>query len=366
VVCEPDRREAPRAVPRAAAGSTLVVSLTGEAAARALELTRGDGGTAFLSASPVRTGQTAPGPAAGSSRGPTYALAPKPDLAAAGTAVTARPGRAWALVSGTSVAAARVGAAAVDLHRRLPQAPPAELAGRLVGTARARGPLVAAGAGTVAVSDAARAPAWAEPPAIGLRRVSGRGGLARGRTFVRRPGGATGHLPASAEVDQAGVLAVVRTSGAAGYEVELRGAPQLPRAVSGRLRLRGISPAITIPFILAAEAPRPRLGPLRLTGRRGRRGVRFALGAARRGPEGVRVEPVGSLVLELQRGAGTRVRELTPPGGSIDLLPGEYAFALTREDLSSLPAGSYRFVAWARGPSGGRAVKRRSLAFAAP
>jgi hypothetical protein len=89
-------------------------------------------------------------------------------------------------------------------------------------------------------------------------------------------------------------------------------------------------------------------------------GVRFTAGSLERGPRGGSVIPVGNLVLTL---TGPGRRELTPPGGARDLLPGEYAYTLTDEIKSSLPAGTYRFVARARGSAGGPAVVRRSSTF---
>jgi hypothetical protein len=364
VLCEPDGRRPVHALPRGAAGGTLVVSLTGPAARRALELTRVDGATAFLSAPEPRRTSSRPGPASTSSRGPTYMLRPKPELAGPGTALAPRPVQGWSLVSGTSVAAARVGASALNLHRRLPGAPPAELTGRLVGTARPHGgELSAAGAGTPAVDHAAAASVWAEPPLMTLRRGRTAGEPARGRVVLRGPGAATPGLRPVVRADQPGVRASAVVARAESVIVELRGDRALRGAVTGHVRLGGIEPPVTVPFLLPAPAPHPRLGPLRLTGGGGRRGVRFVVGAARRGPGGMRVEPVGSLELVLQRADGTRVRELTPAGGSSDLLPGEYAFALSREDLAALAPGSYRFFARAVGPAGGSAVTSRSLAF---
>ena len=66
------------------------------------------------------------------------------------------------------------------------------------------------------------------------------------------------------------------------------------------------------------------------------------------------------LVLTL---AGPTRRELTPPGGARDLLPGEYAYTLTGEIKSQLQKGVYRFVLRAEGTAGGRALVRRSRSF---
>jgi hypothetical protein len=89
-------------------------------------------------------------------------------------------------------------------------------------------------------------------------------------------------------------------------------------------------------------------------------GVRFTAGSIKRGDQGTSVVPVGNLVLTL---TGPGRRELTPPGGARDLLPGEYAYTLTDEIKSALPPGRYRFVARARGTAGGKVVERRSASF---
>jgi hypothetical protein len=411
VVCDPGSGAVLRALPRGAAGATAVVGLRGEAARRALELTREDGARAYLSAPEPRRREGSAEPSW--SQGPSYALAPKPDLAHDGVAEAARPGGGRALVTGTSVAAARVAAAAVALHRRYPTAEPEELAARLVGSARPAGPLLAAGAGIPDPARAAALPVHARPHLLALRRT-GRA-LAAGRIVLRGPealraargarveleggraaararraepgGGRTTARARRAELDAGSAArgrraqldagsatlgnggATVRLEAHPGgrgdravLEVELRGGRDLgPRPRTGAVRLG----RLRIPLLLPPRPPPVRLGALRLTREDDRRGVRFELGAARRGPEGVRVEPVGRLVLELRSVAGARVRQLTPPGGARDLLPGEYAYALARDDLAALPPGRYVFHARARGPAGGAQAERRSEPFSA-
>ena len=70
--------------------------------------------------------------------------------------------------------------------------------------------------------------------------------------------------------------------------------------------------------------------------------------------------PIGNLVLTL---SGPSRRELTPPGGARDLLPGEYAYTLTDEIRSQLQPGVYRFELRARGTAGGKVVTKRSRRF---
>ena len=55
--------------------------------------------------------------------------------------------------------------------------------------------------------------------------------------------------------------------------------------------------------------------------------------------------------------------ELTPQGGALDLLPGEYAYTLTKSARAGLAKGSYSFVARARGPAGGPELVRKSPSF---
>jgi hypothetical protein len=60
---------------------------------------------------------------------------------------------------------------------------------------------------------------------------------------------------------------------------------------------------------------------------------------------------------------GAVVRELTPQGGARDLLPGEYAYTLTKDVKSILTHGSYRFRATAHGTAGGPPTVRTSPSF---
>jgi hypothetical protein len=364
VVCDPSGRARLLPLPRGAAGGMPVVGLSGRAARKALELTRRDGARARLSRPEAR--QLEDGGST-SSHGPTYELEPEPDVSLGGVAETARPGGGRALVAGTSVAAAHAAAAAAGLHRRVPGASPAELASRLVSSARPGGPLLERGAGPPDLARAAAARAWADPPLVALRRVGPR--LARARVTLHGPGAAAAARGARLRVEGLASRAprARRRGGAVVLEAEFsaRGA-RLPALATGHLRLGGPEPRPTVPLLLPPEPPPARLGPLRLTRQDGRRGVSFAAGLASRGSGGARVEPVGRLVLTLVGEAGERVRELTPPGGARDLLPGEYAYALSREEMAALPSGRYRFEARARGTAGGREATGRSPAFSVP
>lgn len=228
-----------------------VYGLSGEAATRALELTRESGGILFASRAKPARDERKPASSPASARGLTYGRLHKPDTVAHGTARVA-----GAFVSGTGVAAARVGARGAEIAMRRPGLAPEQIADQLVG-----------------------ARPWPAP-------------------------------------------------------------------------------------VLRLDLPAPRLGAVTLVREGGEvTGVRFSAGAVRRDGRALAVEPVGRLVLELDPERGGGGRELTPPGGARDLLPGEYAYTLTGSILDELPAGRYRFTIRARGPAGGRQVLRRSDSF---
>ncbi|MEA2422733.1 MAG: hypothetical protein QOF55_1832, partial [Thermoleophilaceae bacterium] len=368
IVCEPDSGRPLTAIPGGAPGIP-VIGLRGSAAMHALDLTPRDGGLAFISAPRARA---APGPvaaAATSSRGPTYALAPKPDLAAPGTAALG-----GTVVAGTSVAAARVAAAAVRLHADRPAERPDDLIAALVGTARPVGPPLAAGAGRVELAQAMRAAVLIEPGTLALPRQEAATPFTVSKTFVVHntysatehmsltvsvPGLAATVTPATLDLARNGRQAVTLSVTAAG-----RG--HAPGWVGGRLTARGSGITVSAPIGLpVGPVPPARLGPLALAASGGRTdGVRFTAGAVTT-RAGVRsVEPLGNLRLELVDASGNVVRELTPAGGAPDLLPGEYAYTLTRSARSGLAGGSYSFVAHGRAPAGGPEVTRKSPSFA--
>jgi hypothetical protein len=122
---------------------------------------------------------------------------------------------------------------------------------------------------------------------------------------------------------------------------------------------------VSSPIGLSLGPPPPaRLGSLALVASGGRTdGVRFTAGSLTESG-GVRsVEPLGNLRLQLVDASGRIARELTPPGGAPDLLPGEYEYTLTKSARQGLGRGSYRFVARGRGPAGGPELERMSPGF---
>lgn len=359
VVCEPDPARPLPALP-AGGPAPPVIGLRGEAARRALELTPRDGGLAFLSASEPTKDAAQPAPGRSSSRGPTYALAPKPDLVAGGTAAVDGE-----LVAGTSVAAARVAAAAARLRAAKPAADPAEIAARLVETATPAGPALAAGAGRLDLARAAAATVVAEPRALALpRRAAGAAFASSATVTVRNAGGAPATLAPSASLPgTTASVAPARLTLAPGAARTLTvraaagGSGRQPGYLTGTLRIGSARARLAL---AVGQPPPARLSALALQGE----GVRFTAGALTRRGEAVAVAPLGDLTLRILDASGAVVRELTPHGGARDLLPGEYAYTLTSEARSALARGRrYRFRATARGPSGGGAVVRTSPPF---
>lgn len=362
VICDPSGTRL-RGVPRAAAGDLPVLGLTGDAATRALELTEEGEALAFVSLPEEGEGEGPARPAPASSEGPTYDLAPKPDLLAGGTATAPLAGGGEGFAAGTSMAAAHVAAAAARVSRARPGWTPRQVAAALVGTAAPLG-----AAGTAAPARAAAAPVLASPHTLSVpRRPAGRPVRAVVRLTVENPTRAPqrvtlrGELPAGLAVRAA--PRELRLSPGASRRVTVRVgsvAPVRPGFHRGAVRLSSGGRDVRVPLAVAVGPPAPApLGPLELVREDGRvRGVRFSAGGVRRSGEARAVLPLGRLTLTLVRG-GEVVRELTPPGGAADLLPGEYAYTLTGATLRELAPGAYRFVARARGPGGGAA---RSLA----
>jgi hypothetical protein len=159
-------------------------------------------------------------------------------------------------------------------------------------------------------------------------------------------------------------LRVARTTVgiAAGSERRVRiGTPRDARPGVRTMAVRAGATRLRVAAFVPGPAPAALLGAPRLVREDGRvEGVRFTAGRVGRREGRPAVEPIGMLVLRL---TGPEQRDLTPPGGSRDLLPGEYAYTLTDEVLGGLPDGRYRFVVRARGPAGGRLVTRRSESF---
>ena len=379
IVCDPGGKRL-RGVPRGASGNIPVVGLSGDAARRALELTREGEALAFVSAAEASDGDGDARIAPASSEGPTYELARKPDLLATGTASAPVAGGGDGLAAGTSVAAARVAAEAARLARARPGWTPRQLAAALVGTAER--PALDGGGGSrgsvpgvPAAERAGAAPVLAAPHVLSLPRRPGDGSFtASARLTLHNPTGRAqeieldGELPGGVRVETrpGRVLLGPGTTRRVTVRVSSTGR-RAAGFLAGELELRaGGAEPVHVPLALPVGPPPPApVGSLELVRRDGRvRGVRFTAGRVGRAGDARAVLPLGRLTLRLTRAGGETVRELTPPGGAADLLPGEYAYTLTGATLRELTAGTYRFVARARGPGAGAArTLRRSALF---
>ena len=134
-----------------------------------------------------------------------------------------------------------------------------------------------------------------------------------------------------------------------------------PGYLTGTLKLGSATARLALPVGPPPPAP---LSDLTLVERGGRTtGVRFGAGAVRPAGTAREVQPLGSLTLQVLDAGGEVVRDLTPRGGARDVLPGEYAYTLTKEAMEALEAGPFRFRATARGPAGGDEVVRTSPSF---
>jgi hypothetical protein len=360
-------------MPGGAGAGIPVIGLRGDAAARALELTPRDGGVAYLSAPEPRAGGGRTVPAASSSRGPTYALAPKPDLAAPGTATVSIGGRSQQVVAGTSVAAAHAAAVAALLHERHPSAKPDDLAAALVGTARPLGPPLWTGAGELRPTAALAAGPVIEPATLALPRQASHRAFTVSRALtVANLGAATANVKLavripglSATVTPATLTVTPRARVRITLTVTAAGGGRPAGFAAGRITATGagapVASAIGLPVGPAPPAP---LGPLTLVSSGGRtRGVRFTAGALTIRGGARSVVPLGNVRLQLVDPSGRVARELTPIGGSPDLLPGEYAYTLTNTVRRGLSKGAYTFVARGRGTAGGPEVTRKSPSF---
>ena len=276
-----------------------------------------------------------------SSHGPTYSLGPKPDLAIGGGASTTT-GTAW----GTAIAAARVAGVAAALRSERPRFTAQEAAAALVGTAAPRGDPQGAGGGDPLLQAARATPIVALPAQVAIRPNETVGIRVASFTPVPqqlKPGSPNGLR--------------IRVSGSPGHQTVFVSAKAGAKG-QGRIDLGPIA----VPYqVIDQQPPPPPLGRPEVILRAGKPdGVRFTAGSLERGDKGTSVIPVGNLILTL---SGPTNRELTPPGGARDLLPGEYAYTLTDEIKSQLTPGVYRFQLRARGTAGGEVVAKQSRRF---
>ncbi len=360
VVCDPDGGEGLAPLPAGVAPAIPVIGVGGQSARTLLAAASRRGAMAWVSA--PGSGARATRTARYSSHGPTYTLAPKPDLVADGTALVARRNGQADFESGTSIAAARVAAAAAVLHSRRPALRPAALASALMGTARPAGTVLANGVGRAEPTTAARVGLVPESAALAFPpQRPGATWIAHLDLVVAntRRAPAVAHLTASS--DDRVHLAVfpdqflMAGKSTARVIVTVSGAAGIPAYAMGRVGIRGPRDQVTVPVAIPVETPpRPIVGALRLVRRAGRvAGVTFAAGSVRRGRTGIAVQAIRSLTLALVDSRGATVRELTPVGGAPDVLPGEYSYRLPSDTAHSLHGRGYRFRVIATGTAGG-------------
>ena len=322
-------------LPAMAAGraATPVIGVTGDAAN---ELLKAKPGTDIAFADTER-GLTSDAPPSAkispnTSQGPTAGGLPKPDLAAAGSALTVGAGGKPVVAGGSAVAAARVAAIAAELSQKRPDLSPAQLRATLIAAGKpAQLPPDRTGAG--AASDAFGAITANPPTAVSGALFPVKVNLSTttsGEAAFTTTGGATAQPPSASLV--------------AGTPTTVNVRLPKPGTVFGRLEVRqGNATTASVPWLVRPDTVEPvAVGALKVSG--GRR-VRFTLGSFKRG-EQTEIQVAERLVLDLVDAKGKILRSLTVKGGARDLMPAEYAYAVPR---ASLPSGSYAFRvrAWA-------------------
>jgi hypothetical protein len=309
--------------------------------------------------------------AAFSSRGPS-AAGPKPDLVAPGVALVA-PDAApsgsdarYAAVTGTSAAAAvAAGAAALVLDSR-PGLDPAALAGILVGSASPLAqdvaePVTAAGAGLVDAVAASAAGLVVEPATLALGRGPAEGWHAERTIRVRNVAGRSLELSLGVVTDaDAGITVSFAADPATatvkpGKSVEIRlvvsavGTALGGETVSGALvvQAEGVAPA-RVPWAVTLGGETPALvsdATLSRTAfapsKRAGAVLTFRAGAASEGVDGVSIDAVGLLTVDVARRDG---KPLGVVARLRDLLPGRYGIRITGRDADGKPLAPGRYL----------------------
>jgi hypothetical protein len=262
-------------------------------------------------------------------------------------------------------AAVATGAAALVLDLR-PELGPAALAGVLVGSARpldptASEPVTAAGAGLVDPAAAASAGLAVEPSTVSFGRASGSRWRAERTILVRNVSGRSLRLslgvttdpgsgipltfaadPATATVDPGATVAVRIVVSTAAEDAE-------PATVSGAFVVQadGVAPArvpwavamggAAVPLVSEAALSRPAFAPSRREGTV----LTFRAGAASERADGVSIDAVGLLDVELETARGRSLGVVTRLR---DLLPGTYGVRITGRGPSGRPLRPGRYV----------------------
>jgi hypothetical protein len=347
-----------RPLPAMAAGRAAapVVGVTGDAAKRLLSVKPGTS-IAFgdVERSP-RGEEPSPHASPYTSEGPSAGGLAKPDVAAAGSALTVTAGGATAVAGGSAIAAARVAAAAARLFRAHPELSPAQLRAQIIAAADpADLPPERTGGGALRPPESA-AKITADPPS-----------------------------PASGPLDpleltlSATASTALRLRGSGKAQIDpptLTLTPGAPAEVSVRTPTQGAGRLValdsrnrtvaSVPYLIRPQSPPAvPLGRLGLTA--AGRGVRFTLGSFSRGDplgDGSRIRFADKLELDLVNAQGETVRTLTVPGGATELMPAEYGYTLPKADFDALPTGRYAYRARAWAPNRNQPVTGRSKSFA--
>jgi hypothetical protein len=338
-----------------------VVGVTGEAATRLLKVRAGTGIAFGEVQRSARSEEPTLHASPYTSEGPSAGGLAKPDVAAAGSALTVTTGGATAVAGGSGIAAVRVAAAAARLFRAHPELSPAQLRAQIIASADpANLPPDRTGGGALRAPEAASAAAalgsiTADPtsPASGpldpltLELTA----TASSALRLRATGGAQVSPPTLTLIPGAPAQVSIRTP--------TQGAGRLT-ALDQRNRV-----VASIPYLIRPQdPPAVPLGGLRTT--KGGRGVRFTLGAFSRGDPlaaGTQLRFADKLELDLVNGQDEIVRTLTVPGGAKELMPAEYGYTLPKADFDALPPGRYAYRARAWAPNRRAPVTRRSQPF---
>lgn len=344
-----------RPLPAMAAGRAAapVVGVTGEAARKLLQIRPGTDITFGDVERGPRSEEQSTHASAYTSEGPSAGGLAKPDVAAAGSALTITAGGKAAVAGGTAIAAARVAAAAARLYRAHPEYSPAQLRATLIAAAAPAG-LAPERTGGGVLRDPPASPITADPPAP----VSGPLDPLALELSATASTALTLKAGGNARVEPP---TLTLTPGApAGVQIRTptQGAGRLTASAGNRV-------VASIPYAITPQnPPGVPLGQLRTTSRG--RGVRFTLGAFSRGDplgDGTQIRFAETLVLDLVNAQGETVRTLTVPGGAKELMPAEYGYTLPKADFQALPPGRYAYRAKAWAPNRNAPVTRRSRSF---
>jgi hypothetical protein len=332
-----------------------VVSLPAAAAREAQRLLRaGEPVTVEIGASRERSNPDAGGTAAFSSRGLAFDGGLKPELVAPGVALlTSEPGRganggsAYGTVSGSSAAAAVVGAGAALLAQARPDLDARALRGALVGTAT-----VAGGARRLDLGAAAAVEVVAEPSAVPLGHANRRGWQGTARFTVRN----VSERGVDVEVST-GELGEVGGAALAVSPVRFRLAPRTERTVYVVARIAYLAPGVRVlsaSFELRAGGGAPLRVPWTLTLGRYERNL---LGAVRLSTNRFRPSDSAPALLEVRAGRliqnGERSEILPLSYLDLQLWRGRERIGLLARLRNLLP-GRYTFGLTGRGPAGRR------------